>query len=262
MAPVALAYKEIGSGEPLLIIHGLFGSGRNWATLAKRFAETQRVFLLDMRNHGQSPWSGEMTYAALAEDILAFVDQHQLPKVSIIGHSMGGKAAMTFALSHPERVDNLVVVDIAPVTYQLNWGEYITAMRQLDLSGRLKRSQMQQVLDQVTKSAGISQFLLSSLQVEGKSYRWRMNLDVLDANLDSEISRFPQHTAVWTGRCLFVRGESSAYVGEKHLADIVSLFPQAQIHTVANAGHWLHSEQPEQTYSAISRFQAQDKLDG
>jgi pimeloyl-ACP methyl ester carboxylesterase len=256
MSAVSLAYKEIGSGEPLLIIHGLFGSGRNWASLAKRFAETHRVFLLDVRNHGQSPWSDEMTYGAMAEDILEFVKQHQLPKVSIVGHSMGGKAAMTFALLHPQRVNKLVAVDIAPVNYKVKLGNFITAMQQLDLSGALSRVQMQQALDKVTESPGISMFLLSSLQREDGGYCWRMNLDVLDATLDSEISRFPQHSGSWNGPTLFLDGETSAYIRDKHHPEIFRLFPEAKIQPIADAGHWLHSEQPEKTYLAISQFLA------
>jgi esterase len=262
MAAVSLAYKEMGSGEPLLIIHGLFGSGRNWATLAKRFSETHRVFLLDMRNHGQSPWSDDMSYAAMAGDILAFVNQLQLPKVSIVAHSMGGKAAMSFVLNQPERVNKLVAVDIAPVSYHVKLGDYITAMKQLDLSGTLSRSQMQTALDVVTGSSGISQFLLSSLQREGPAYRWRMNLDILDITLNSEISGFPHHDTAWTGPALFLSGETSAYIRDKHLPEISRLFPNAQILPVANAGHWLHSEQPDQTFTAISQFLAQENFNG
>lgn len=256
MAAVPLAFKEMGSGDPLLVIHGLFGTGRNWASIAKRMAETHRVFLLDMRNHGASPWAADMSYTAMAEDIAEFLKQQQLSKVSVIGHSMGGKAAMSFALAYPEQVERLVLVDIAPAKYKVKFGNFIDAMNDLDLSGSLSRAELQQALDPVTASSGISQFLLGSLKRDGKGYRWQMNLDVLKQTLDSDISDFPHFSSVWKGPALFLSGEDSAYVRKRHQPEILRLFPQAEFHSIAKAGHWLHSEQPEQTYSAISQFLA------
>lgn len=258
MATISLAYKELGSGKPLLIVHGLFGTGRNWTAIARRLADTRRVFLLDMRNHGDSPWSDNMSYAAMAADILAFADQLGLDSVDILGHSMGGKAAMMFALTNPQRVNKLVVVDIAPVSYAVKLGDFITAMKNLDISGALSRAQMQTELDEVTESAGISMFLLSSLQRDGSGFRWRMNLEVLDRTLNSEISSFPECNSSWAGPALFLDGENSNYIREKHYPAIYRLFPQACIHTITGAGHWLHSEQPEQTHTAIRQFLAEE----
>lgn len=254
MASVPLFYKEMGSGSPLLIIHGLFGTGRNWGAIAKRLSESHRVLLLDMRNHGQSPWSDDMTYEAMASDVLALIDQLALERVSIVGHSMGGKVAMHFALQNPERVSKVVAVDIAPVNYRVKLGDYITAMQQLDLSGALNRSQLQAALDPVTESAGISQFLLASLQRDGDGYRFRMNLDVLEKNLDSEISRFPETDTSWSGPILFLDGEQSAYIRESHHPEIYQRFPKAKITTIQGAGHWLHSEKPAETLDAIAQF--------
>ena len=238
-----LATTVQGEGEPLVIAHGLFGSGRNWGIVAKRLADERQVIAVDMRNHGDSPWSDDHSYSAMADDLAETAPQ----PVDIVGHSMGGKAAMVLALTRPGAVRRLVVVDIAPVAYGHSQIELIEAMRAADLDGARRRAEVR--LD--VEDPGVRAFLLQSLDMAER--RWRRNLDVLAARMD-EIVGWPQIDGQFDGPALFLRGGASDYVADKHLPDIERMFPAATVETVADAGHWLHAERPREFEAAIRRF--------
>ena len=236
---------EHGEGEPLVIAHGLFGSGRNWGVVAKRLADVRRVIAVDMRNHGDSPWSDDHSYAALAEDLAGTAPQ----PVDIVGHSMGGKAAMVLALTRPQAVRRLVVIDIAPVAYTHTQVPLIEAMRAADLETPTRRSEVAIEVD----DPGVKAFLLQSLDMGER--RWRLNLDVLAERMD-EIIGWPGIDGRFEGPALFLRGGASDYMSDETLDTIRRFFPEARIETIAGAGHWLHAEQPREVEAAIRRFLA------
>lgn len=241
-----LAANRYGDGgTPLVIAHGLNGSGRNWGVVAKRLADEREVIAVDMRNHGDSPWSDDHSYAAMAGD-LAETAPHPF---DVVGHSMGGKAAMMLALTQPEAVRRLVVVDIAPVAYGHSRLNYVDKMRAVDLSGVTRRSDVDLGLD----DPAIEAFLLQSLDVANK--RWRLNLDVLAEQMD-DIVGWPGTEGRFAGPTLFLRGGASDYVDDSYLPEIERLFPSVEVVTLDGAGHWLHAERPREVEAEIRRFLA------
>ena len=232
---------------PLLIAHGLFGSARNWGVIAKRLSNTRQVVAVDMRNHGDSPWTETHSYPDLADDLAQVIRTHG-GQMDVLGHSMGGKAAMVLALQHADLVKRLIVADIAPVRYSHTQMGPLDAMRSVDLSTVTARrdAQAQMNLDIPTAT-----FLLQSLDLQNK--RWTLNLDTLASEMH-KIVGFPDVTGTYTGPALFLRGATSAYVAPDSEPLIYRLFPAATIDTVADAGHWLHAEQPRATESAIRKF--------
>lgn len=241
------------AGPPLLIAHGLYGSARNWSTLAKRLGARRRVIIVDMRNHGDSPWSAEAGYAAMAGDLAETIDDCG-GEADVLGHSMGGKAAMALALTRPALVCRLIVADIAPVAYDHAHGDYIAAMRGVDLAAVSRRSQADPMLAPAIPQAPLRAFLLQNLVVGDGPTRWRMNLDGLAAAID-DLLAFPDFgDAQFDGPALFLRGGASDYVGPRAEPAIAALFPQARIATVEGAGHWLHAERPEAFLAAVEAF--------
>ncbi|MBM2574745.1 alpha/beta fold hydrolase [Jannaschia sp. Os4] len=232
-------------GVPLLIAHGLFGSARNWGAVAKRLSATRPVTAVDMRNHGHSPWAENHSYQDLADDLAAALAGPS----DVLGHSMGGKAAMVLALARPDLVRRLVVADIAPVGYGHTQAPLIHAMRDVDLSGVTRRSEA----DLAAPDDGTRAFLLQSLDVEGK--RWRLNLDVLEREMDRIIG-FPEVSGTFEGPVLFLTGGASDYVRPAHHDRIRALFPDARFETVEGAGHWLHAERPREFVAAVEGFLA------
>ncbi len=252
-----LTYLEAGEavgGTPLLVLHGLFGSARNWQTLAKRFGERRHVYALDLRNHGGSPWSDEMDYPSMAEDLLRFLDDRGYARAAILGHSMGGKAAMTFALNHPDRVERLFVLDIAPVHYTHTHAPYVAAMKRADLEGRTRRAEVESQLTGSVPDAGLRAFLLQNLVMEDGRFQWRLNLDALAGNMDWLIG-FPEFgEARYEGPSLFVGGSRSDYITPDAEPAILRHFPKAAVRMVEGAGHWLHAEKPEEFARLVEDF--------
>ena len=228
----------------LLIAHGLFGSARNWGVIAKRLAEDRQVIAVDMRNHGNSPWADTHSYPDLAADLADMIDT----PMDVLGHSMGGKAAMVLALQHPAKVNRLIVADIAPVTYTHSQMGPLDAMRRVDLNIATRSEAKAQLggLD-----AGVDDFLLQSLDMKEK--RWRLNLDVLAAEMDKIIG-FPTITGQFDGPTLFLSGGTSDYVLPDHRAGMRALFPQAKFASIPGAGHWLHAEKPREFEAAVAAF--------
>jgi esterase len=257
MAAVALAAAEQGSGPPLLILHGLFGSGRNWSSPAQLLAAAHHVFALDARNHGASPWADSMTYADMTEDVQAFQAARGLGRAAVIGHSMGGKTAMLLALHHAAAVERLVVVDVAPVAYPPALAAYVRAMRAVDLAGVSRRAEVEAQLAGAITSPAERAFLLQNLVLENGQAHWRLNLPVLDRFMP-EISGFPEPAAgvSFAGPALFVAGERSSYVRPEYRPAIERLFPQARIVGVPEAGHWLHAERPDAFLALVTPFLA------
>lgn len=242
-----------GRHPPLLILHGLFGSATNWRSIARQLSVQQSVYTLDLRNHGASFWDDTMNYPALAEDVARFIAQHELGSVHLIGHSMGGKTAMTLALTRPELVARLVVVDIAPVAYAHTHAPFIDALLQLDLNKLSNRSEADQLLREAIPEDGVRLFLLQNLVQQDGAFRWRINLPVLRAAMPALIG-FPDLTAQYAGPALFLYGENSDYVLPRHTATIRRYFPNAQLQAVAGAGHWLHAEQPALMIATAQQF--------
>jgi esterase len=243
------------SGPPVLILHGLLGSARNWSTFARQIGATRRVFALDLRNHGTSPWADRMTYDRMAKDVGAFMARQELPAAAVIGHSMGGKVAMRLALAHGELVLRLVVVDVAPVAYRRSFNAYVEAMRGLDLSGISRRSEADARLAEQIDDPGVRGFLLQNLVSTEDGLAWCVPLQAL-ADSMPELVGFPESRDAepYAGPCLFVTGGRSDYVRPEHHATILRLFPEAQFVTIPDAGHWVHAEAPNAFLEVVSAF--------
>ena len=233
------------AGTPLLIAHGLFGSARNWGVIAKRLSADRPVIVVDMRNHGNSPWFDSQSYADMAADLAEVIDQ----PMDVLGHSMGGKAAMVLALKHPEKLRRLIVADIAPVPYQHTQMGPLSAMRQVDPAKVSNRNDAKEQLGDL--EPGVADFLLQSLNMKEK--RWRLNLDVLEADMP-QIVGFPDVTGVFDGPTLFLSGANSNYVLPEHRPIIKPLFPNAKFAKIPGAGHWLHAEKPREFEAAATAF--------
>ena len=232
---------------PLLIAHGLYGSARNWGAIAKRLSDTRAVTAVDMRNHGDSPWHDAHDYPDMAADLADTIDAQS----DVIGHSMGGKAAMVLALTRPERVRRLVVADIAPVTYTHTQTHMIAAMRQVDLARVESRRDADTQLAAFVEDPSVRAFLLQSLGV--KAQRWRLNLDALEAEMP-KIMSFPDVAGSFDGPTLFLSGAESDYVQREHRDGIKALFPNARFAKIPGAGHWLHAEKPREFEAAVRAF--------
>ena len=243
----ANTYEGPAETTPLLIAHGLFGSARNWGVVAKRLSQERAVTAVDMRNHGESPWFESHLYSDMAGDLA-----DALPVQSdVLGHSMGGKAAMVLALRHPEKVRKLIVADIAPVAYSHTQTPLIDAMRALDLTLIETRGDADRQLQSSIEDPGVRAFLLQSLDV--KARRWRLNLDVLADEMD-QIIGFPDVTGSFDGPTLFLSGGNSDYVLPEYRDSIRALFPAARFAKIPGVGHWLHAEKPREFEAAVSAF--------
>ncbi len=238
------------AGTPLLIAHGLFGSGRNWGVIAKRLSDERRVIAVDMRNHGLSPREKTNSYTDMAGDLAEVINDIGGP-VDVLGHSMGGKAAMTLALTHPELVRRLVVADIAPVDYTHSQMEFITAMRGVDLENVTRRSEAAEQLAALGVEPALQSFFTQSLDVSEK--RWLLNLDALEENMP-DIMSFPDLDSQFDGPTLFLTGGNSQYVTSEHRPKIKALFPDAHFAKIPDTGHWLHAEKPRDFEAAVRTF--------
>ena len=260
---VDLSYSDTGpvagSEPPIIILHGLFGSKRNWGAIAKVLSQSRRVFCLDLRNHGESPWSDRMDYGAMADDVAAFIDGHAGGHADVIGHSMGGKAAMILALYHPDKVRYLTVVDIAPAPSPGTFIHYIKALKAMDLSRVSSRKEADAQLASTEANPGIRAFLLQNLESDDGGFTWRVNLDVLAARM-ADLLGFPDPGARTFGNpTLFIAGGASTYVTPGHHDAINGLFPIADIEIMPGVGHWAHAEAPDLFLSLVQAFLQQPK---
>lgn len=248
-----VTYGNDGALPPLLIAHGLFGSARNWGAIQRRLAEDRRVVAIDQRNHGESFRAPTQTYADMAADLAEAIESEGVP-FDVLGHSMGGKAAMLLALTRPDLVNRLVVADIAPVAYGHSNRHLVQAMAGLDLTGLTQRGEADRRLEAGVPDPGTRAFLLQSLDLKDNPPRWRLNLPVLDAEMD-KIVGWPEGVAgTYEGPALFLSGALSDYVRPEHRETIKALFPRAVLAKLPGAGHWLHADRPREFEAAIRAF--------
>ncbi|MEX0968952.1 MAG: alpha/beta fold hydrolase [Paracoccaceae bacterium] len=237
---------------PLLVAHGLFGAARNWGVLQKRMAASRQVIAVDMRNHGESPHLPSHSYPDMAADLAEVIAAHG-GRADVLGHSMGGKAAMALALTQPDLVNRLIVADIAPVAYTHSQADKIMALRQVDLPSVTRRSEADAQLKPHLADDMLRAFLLQSLRLGEGGASWRLNLDVLERDM-GHIIGWPEVSGQYEGETLFLRGELSDYVQPAHAAHITALFPNARTESIAGANHWLHAEKPREFQAAVEGF--------
>ena len=245
---VALNYRVAGpdDGPPLLLLHGLFGHAINWQGIVRRLEDDVRVFAVDLRNHGDSPHVASMSFPEMASDVCQFIRDHELQDPAVLGHSMGGKVAMTLALMRPDQVSQLIVADVAPVRYGRDFGDILRALARIDLESIENRRHADEILAEPIPDSELRAFLLTNLKREEDAWRWRINLDVIREDMD-RLMNFPAPVLKnpYLGPALFIAGGRSKYLLPKHHDVIRGAFPDAQFETLAEAGHWLHAEDPE-----------------
>ena len=250
-----LFFRELGQGPPLIILHGLFGMSDNWLTIARRIAEKHTVYIPDQRNHGRSAHDPEFNYRVLLEDVQELVEKNNLNRIKLIGHSMGGKTAMLYAVEYPERVDRLVVIDIAPKTYQRPmFRSFLKQLLSIDLRGLQSRAEADQRLAEKIKEAPIRQFLLKNLYRDrSKNFQWRLNLLSLFNNIEAILTG-DEIQGHWDHPVLFVRGGRSDYILDSDLPRIKEIFPQAMLETIPKATHWVHADAPDELCDALKNY--------
>ncbi|MDP3589720.1 MAG: alpha/beta fold hydrolase [Methylobacter sp.] len=256
METVELVFEEFGDPDnsPLIILHGFFASSRNWRQVAQKLAERFHVYVPDMRNHGASPHHPLMDYPSMTADLLQFIDDRGLETANLLGHSMGGKIAMWLALTSPKKVNKLIVADIAPVSYRHSFDNTVLALKALPLVELSNRKQAETLLAVAIPELNYRQFLLQNLILKDGKYCWRLDLDIFQ-RMAPNIAAFPKaaHLAPFTGKALFIAGGNSDFV---QLEDINSLFPDAALSTIVDAGHWLHVQQPDAFMARVEDFLA------
>ncbi len=261
-----LFYRKLGENKPVIIVlHGLYGASDNWLSIAKTWQKDYEIYLVDLRNHGRSPHSSNHTYESMRNDVLELMDSNRIRKAIIVGQSMGGKVAMQIAMDYPERVNALVIVDISPKDYSLENDENVArhqkilaAMLSLDLSQIKKREDINELLVLTIPEERTRQFIMKNLKRNrDQTFSWKLNIGVIakeilnitkgfsDNEIQKNISGFP---------VLFIRGEQSNYIQNTDVKRIAEIFPSAEIETIRNAGHWIHSEQPELLSNLVIDF--------
>jgi pimeloyl-ACP methyl ester carboxylesterase len=252
---VELVFDERGAGPPLVVLHGLFGAKRNWATIAKALAPHHRVLTVDLRNHGASPWDAVHDYPALAGDVARFIHTHVGGPAAVLGHSMGGKAAMVLALEEPGLVERLVVVDIPPAPSRTSLIDALRAMQQVPLAACTRRGEVDAALAESIADPAVRAFLVQNVTAGPNGLAWAVNLDAIAHNFPAIVG-FPDVPAgrTFSGPTLFVVGERSDYVRPEHHAAIHRRFPAATIKVVTGAGHWVHAEAPDAFLAVVSGF--------
>lgn len=249
-------YGEDKAATPLLVLHGLFGMLDNWGTFGKEMGDSRPVHLLDLRNHGKSFHSDEMSHETMSTDILNYLDHHGIQKAILLGHSLGGKAVMQFALTHADRVEKLIVADIAPKAYPPHHQGILKALQSLDFEQISSRQEAEETLGSYIKEKSVVYFLLKNLywkDAHNKKLAWRFNLDVLAEKYAEFVSKAVRH-GVFSGPTLFLAGEKSNYILPQDALQIRQQFPDSKIIKISNAGHWLHADNPEDFTREIRNF--------
>ncbi|WP_339804097.1 alpha/beta fold hydrolase [uncultured Marinobacter sp.] len=258
---VTLNHRVSGQGKPVLLLHGVFGSHENLGGVSQRLQDEWQIHGLDHRNHGKSPHTDTMDYPAMAEDVVRYLDEQGLDRVSLLGHSMGGKVAMQVALSYPERVEKIIVADIAPVAYKPRHDAILEGMKGLDLSGVRSRKEADEALQPHVDTPEVRQFLLKNLEripdhektASGPVFRWRLNLPVIEACYGN-LAAAPVCSKPFRGPVLFIKGADSAYIQTRHQEEIDRLFPNARLEVIEGTGHWLHAEKADEFAEVCRRF--------
>lgn len=244
----------IGNGNPLLILHGYFGMSDNWKTIGNQLSKKYQIHLIDQRNHGRSFHSEAFSYDFMVDDLWNYIEHHQLEKVFLMGHSMGGKTAMLFAVTYPELVEKLVVVDISPRAYAPHHQEILAALNSVDFNLQNTRSLVDKQLQKLISDFGVRQFLMKNIYWKEKGVLgFRFNLEALTKNNASIGEALPMN-ARFEKDTLFLKGENSSYITQNEVLIIDAHFPKNIIVTIKNAGHWLHAENPKQFYDEVVDF--------
>lgn len=251
-----LAFREYGTGKPLIILHGLFGQSDNWNTLAKRFADAGfRVFTIDQRNHGLSPHSDVWDYESMAEDLYEFIQLHQLDNPILLGHSMGGKTVMFFELMHSGIADKIIVADIAPRAYEPHHDAVLKALHSVKFDSITTRKEAENTLSEHIDDFGTKQFLLKNIywrDSENNLMDWRFNLKVISQEYDNVGVAVPEGFS--DVKTLFIKGEKSHYITDTDIDDIRQRFPNYELKEIKGAGHWVHAEKPNEFYEIVIDF--------
>jgi len=241
-------------GDDLIIMHGIFGSSDNWLTVSKQFTPFHRVYILDLRNHGRSPHSEEFNYKVMVEDLKEFLEEHKIKDPVILGHSMGGKVAMNFAVAYPELLKKLVVVDIAPKYYRPHHQTILEALTTLDLDSIEKRQDAEEHLTKYIPEVGVRQFLLKNLyRDEDGKFAWRINLPVLNRKIEL-VGEALAPGMKFNKPTLFIRGGESKYIKDEDWKTITDIFPEAELETIELAGHWVQAEAPNEFAEILLKF--------
>jgi esterase len=249
-----LFYRELGEGNPIVILHGVFGSSDNWLTVSKGLAETHKVYLLDARNHGHSPQSDEFNYSVMADDLKEFLSDHAIQKPVLIGHSMGGKTVMKFASMHTSLLEKLVVVDISPRYYKKHHDSILEGLKSIDLANLKSRQEADLQLSKFESDFGVRQFLLKNLyRDENNEFHWRINLPVIAKNIDNVGEALDENIRI-KNPALFMRGAKSNYIKKEDEDLIRKIFADVRIETIEGAGHWVQAEKPKEFLEIVRNF--------
>lgn len=250
---MSLFFRSIGEGRPLIILHGLFGSSDNWMTIAKHLSGNRKIYLLDQRNHGESPHSGEFTYNAMVEDLLIFLKQNDIIRPDILGHSMGGKVAMLFATKYPDQINKLIVVDIAPKFYPVHHNVILEGLKAIPVDSLESRGEADKVLSKYVEIPGVRQFLLKNLKRTDDGYAWKMNLDAIYDHI-ANVGNGLEEEETFSHDTLFIRGALSDYIQDEDIPDLEAHFPKYKLITIEGASHWVHVEAPEELTKSVLDF--------
>lgn len=257
-----LHHRILGDEHPtassIVILHGIFGTSDNWQTFGKALAERHRVVLVDQRNHGQSPHSTEFNYPAMADDLKTLIEEQQLTRPMVLGHSMGGKTAMFFAVQYPELLSKLIVVDMAPRAYPVHHQTILDAFAAVKINQIQSRQEAEDQMKPLVSERGVRQFLLKNLQRTDNGFSWKLNLPVIRDNIEAVGAAVPDDSPV-ENLALFVRGANSDYIKPEDEALVKRIFPNAQVATVKGAGHWVHAEQPDALLKVVTSFLEQTR---
>jgi pimeloyl-ACP methyl ester carboxylesterase len=272
---VEIFFQKIGSGTPIVILHGLYGSSDNWISVARQLALNHTVYLIDQRNHGRSPHSTEHSYSLMSDDLYAFFTQQNIENAIILGHSMGGKTAMLFSARYPEKIKGLIIVDIAPASYA-SLNEYsplaithlniVNTMLSLDFSLYSTRTEIDEALAKTLPGRDIRQFIMKNvLRNPDHSFRWKLNISALSKTLPEIMDSIHLEKVLLNNPpmqfpALFIRGGRSNYLLPAHYKEIKTYFSNVQIETIPNAGHWVHAEQPLLFMKIVSDFITKEKI--
>ena len=248
-----LHFRSFGAGEPLIILHGVFGSSDNWQTLGKVFAEKFHVFLLDLRNHGKSPHSDEFSYDVMVADVIELMSDQGLNQAHILGHSMGGKVAMHLATKYPAKVKKLLIVDSAPKYYPPHHQQIFDGFHAVNLNSIKSRKDADDQMAKVIQSFGVRQFILKNLDRSPSGFSWKLNIKAIEKSIE-EVGAGFENEAHFNGNTLFIAGSKSDYILNEDHDQIKSYFPEASIITVDGAGHWVHAEKPEALKEEVLTF--------
>lgn len=250
-----LFFHELGEGDPLILLHGMFGMSDNLMPIAREFAQHCKVYVPDLRNHGRSPWHQKMSFSIMAGDVVRLMEQQGIRKAHIMGHSLGGKVAMAIALEQPQRVKSLIVADMSPCSYPARHDQIIKGLKHVSQMDITTRREADSVLSGFVEEEGVRRFLLKSLvkNEQTELLQWRFNLDAVAANYHKL-----RESVIWDmpfeGETLFIKGELSDYIVSEHEEPIRAAFPNFQFKMIQNVGHWLHAEKPDAFVKVVSRF--------